>query len=133
MFDRSKLKIWCSSSITNRWTSSSSFDVWKMIFEFVQSSIKWCSTHHYKIISYVLISFPSKAGNISTLTLILVPWYSTMRYLIVSKSSSIKSQIGRKFSLLKNMYYELVAHTVEITENSYTFWKKFREFNFHII
>ena len=47
MFDRSKPKIGCSSSITNRWTRSSSFDVRKMMFEFVRCSIKWCSTHHY--------------------------------------------------------------------------------------
>ena len=70
-----------------------------------------------KSISYVLISFPSKAGNISTLTLIFVPWYSTMRCLIVSKSSSINSQIGRKFSLLKNMNYELVVHTALCSRN----------------
>ena len=29
MFDRSKAKIGCSSSISNKWTRSSSFDVWK--------------------------------------------------------------------------------------------------------
>ena len=40
MFDRSKPKIGCSSSITNRWTRSSSFEVRKMMFEFVQWLIK---------------------------------------------------------------------------------------------
>ena len=35
-FDCSKSKIGCSSS----------FDVRKMMFEFVRCSIKWCSTHH---------------------------------------------------------------------------------------
>ena len=38
---------WCSSSITNRWTRSSSFDVRKTMFVFVRCSIKWCWTHHY--------------------------------------------------------------------------------------
>ena len=50
MFDRSKPKIGCSSSITNRWTRSSSFNVRKMMFEFVRCSIKWCSTHHYYLV-----------------------------------------------------------------------------------
>ena len=50
MFDRSKPKIGCSSSITNRWTCSSSFDVRKMMFEFVRCLIKWCSTHHYYLV-----------------------------------------------------------------------------------
>ena len=47
MFDRSKPKIGCSSSIINKWTCLSSFDVRKMMFEFDRCSIKWCSTHHY--------------------------------------------------------------------------------------
>ena len=42
----SKPKIGCSSSITNIWTCSSSFDVQKMMFKFVRCSIKWCLTHH---------------------------------------------------------------------------------------
>ena len=37
MFDRSKPKIGCSSSITIRWTRSSLFDVRKMMFE----SVRW--------------------------------------------------------------------------------------------
>ena len=47
MFDRSKPKIGCPSSISKRWTRSSSFNVQKMMFEFVWCSIKWCSTHHW--------------------------------------------------------------------------------------
>ena len=35
MFDHSKPKIWCSSSIANRWTSLSAFDVQKMMFQSV--------------------------------------------------------------------------------------------------
>ena len=46
MFDRSKPKIRCSSSITNRWTRSSLFNVRKMMFEFIRCTIKWCSIHH---------------------------------------------------------------------------------------
>ena len=42
MFIPLKPKIGCSSSITNRWTCSCSFDVRKMMFEFVRCSIKWC-------------------------------------------------------------------------------------------
>ena len=33
MFDHSKPKIGCSSSVTNRWTRSSSFDVRKLMFD----------------------------------------------------------------------------------------------------
>ena len=51
MFDRSKPKIGCSSSIANKWTRSSSFDVRKMMFEFDRCSIKWCSTHHWKLVT----------------------------------------------------------------------------------
>ena len=40
MLDRSKPKIGCSSSITNRWTCSSSLDVQKMMFEFVRFRIR---------------------------------------------------------------------------------------------
>ena len=43
MFDRSKPKLGCSSSITNRWTGLSSFKVRTMMFKFVRCSIKWCS------------------------------------------------------------------------------------------
>ena len=46
MFICSKPKIGCSSSIINKWTCSSSFDVQKMMFEFVLCSVKWCLTHH---------------------------------------------------------------------------------------
>ena len=42
-------KYGCSSSISNRWTHSSSFDVREMMFKFVKCSIKWCSTHHYRV------------------------------------------------------------------------------------
>ena len=49
MFDRSKPKLGCLSSMTSRWKCSSLFDVRKMMFEFVQCSIKWCSTHHYEM------------------------------------------------------------------------------------
>ena len=48
MFDCSKLKIGCSSLITYRWTCSSSFDVRKMILEFVRCLIKWSLNHHYQ-------------------------------------------------------------------------------------
>ena len=41
-----KIFVWCSSSIPNRWISLSSFNVCKMMFEFVQCLIKCCSTHH---------------------------------------------------------------------------------------
>ena len=47
MFNCSKPKIGRLCSITDRWTYSSSFDVRKMMFEFVRCSIKWCLTHHY--------------------------------------------------------------------------------------
>ena len=46
-------------------------------------------------------------------------------YLLLPKNGATgagKKTSSRKFSLLKNMYYELVAHTVEITEiYSHTF------------
>ena len=43
-----KPKFRCLSSIINIWSRSSSFNVRKMMVEFVQCSIKWCSTHCYK-------------------------------------------------------------------------------------
>ena len=49
MFVCSKSKIGCSSSITNRWTRSSSFDVQKMMFKFDWCSMKWYWTHHYRL------------------------------------------------------------------------------------
>ena len=49
MFVRSKPKIGGSSLIANRWKRWSSFNVRKLMFEFVRSSLNWCSTHHYKI------------------------------------------------------------------------------------
>ena len=42
----SKPNFRCSSSIINRGTRSSLFDVQKMMFEFVRCLIKWYSTHH---------------------------------------------------------------------------------------
>ena len=48
MFVCSKPKIGCSSLITIRWTCSSSFDVRKMILEFVRCLIKWSLNHHYQ-------------------------------------------------------------------------------------
>ena len=47
MFDCSKPNMWCSSSITKRWTRLSLFDVQKMMFVFVWCSIKWFSNHHH--------------------------------------------------------------------------------------
>ena len=44
----SKPKIGCLSSIINRWTCSGSFDVRKMMMEFVRCLMKWCLTYHYK-------------------------------------------------------------------------------------
>ena len=38
----------CSSSIINRWTCSSSFNVRKMMFKFFRCLIKWCLTYHYR-------------------------------------------------------------------------------------
>ena len=46
MFVLLRQKFKCSSSIINRWTRSSLFNVQKMMFKFVRCLIKWCSTHH---------------------------------------------------------------------------------------
>ena len=46
---RSKPKFRCSSLIINSWTRWSLFDVQKMMFKFVQCSIKWCLTHLYHL------------------------------------------------------------------------------------
>ena len=43
----SKPKFRCP--LINRWIHWSSFDVWKMVFEFVLCSIKWCLIHHYLV------------------------------------------------------------------------------------
>ena len=59
LFDVRKNDVWVSlmnnlvNLITNIWTRASSFDVRKMMFDFVQCSIIWCSTHHYSLVVYM--------------------------------------------------------------------------------
>ena len=83
MFDRSKPKIGCSSSITNKWTRSSSFDVRKMMFEFVRCSIKWCSTHHYWLLEILELSWQQYACLEFALSRIsrFCPWLSCDEFL----------------------------------------------------
>ena len=56
MFVNSKPKIGCSISITNRWTCWNSFDVWKMMFEFIRCLIKCCLTSSTTFMYFFCIS-----------------------------------------------------------------------------
>ena len=56
MFLHLKPKFRYSGSIINKWTRSSSFYVWKMMFELVWCSIKCCLTHHYGFLIKIAVS-----------------------------------------------------------------------------
>ena len=76
VFNSSKPKIWCSSSMTSRWTYLSSFDVQKIMFEFVWCSMKWCSIHHYKMyFNFVKVNI-SQYLKIFLIWTFLGIWYS---------------------------------------------------------